>query len=238
MKKTVLIFALILCLTGCANRKNGAWADGLGSQESIGEASGGADPADTQTAASAATDSDATAAPSSDAGSGSPSSPDGENDGENDGNTDGENIPRPDPDEPISTGPESLGDPSFPDNVDRGPTGRKRIEYTVSRTGVRCIADVSQLPEELKGEGLDGEFFKEHDLLLVTATVGSGSARVDIAALNRSGNTVTVTMSYTFPEIGTTDMATWLLWCPLPKGLSECSFQLANPAMHSDLVDK
>lgn len=109
--------------------------------------------------------------------------------------------------------------------------GALRIPYTTGRCGVQYITDPSQLPDYPEFSGYDSDFFKEHALLLVTDTVGSGSTQISIDSIAVNGNTASVTLRRVLPgDVGTADMATWLLWAEVPAGL-DLTWETANPGL-------
>lgn len=55
------------------------------------------------------------------------------------------------------------------------------------------------------------EFFRQNDLLVLYLTEGSGSVRHRVSGLVISDATLTVEMERLVPEIGTCDMAAWLI---------------------------
>lgn len=103
-----------------------------------------------------------------------------------------------------------------------------RIPFAGSANSIRYITDASQLPDNEALKKYDDAFFREHALILVTETVGSGSVQVDIASIEIDGDTATVTLTHKLPgEIGTDDMAAWLLWAEVDAGL-ELNWVVAN----------
>ena len=109
--------------------------------------------------------------------------------------------------------------------------GAVRIPYLGTPNSVRYITDAAQLPDNAALQKYDEAYFREHALVLVTETVGSGSVQVGIASIDIDGDVATVTLFHKLPdEIGTSDMATWLLWAEVDTGLS-CNWVVANHAM-------
>ena len=115
---------------------------------------------------------------------------------------------------------------------------RKRIAYTVRQHGVTYISSGENLPgyEELSVYG--EAFFKEKALILVRETVTSGSARVSIRSICLDNNVGIVTLSHEAPKIGTSDMATWLIWAEVDRGMDGCRWVLENPALGSLLQER
>ena len=96
---------------------------------------------------------------------------------------------------------------------------------------IRCVTSPGGLPAQLAGKGYDEAFFAQYALLVVTDTVNSGSIQVNIHSVTRDGDTVTVTLSKEMPgDVGTADMATWLLWATVSKDLADCQWVLAGGA--------
>ena len=114
--------------------------------------------------------------------------------------------------------------------------GRMRLTYIGRRHSVSYADSPEKLPYELRTEEYGEKFFAERALLIVVETVNSGSVRIGIEAAVREDDTVTVTLSHEVPEYGTDDMATWMLWAEVERGLDGCEWRLANPALPSDLA--
>ncbi len=115
--------------------------------------------------------------------------------------------------------------------------GSKRITYTGNQNAIAYITSPDQLPtvsaEELKK--YDADFFRTKALVLIKETVGSGSTRISIQSIKQKDRTVCVTLLHESPEVGTADMATWLLWAEVDLGMEDCQWVLANPALKSAL---
>ena len=108
--------------------------------------------------------------------------------------------------------------------------GSLRISYTGNRSSVQYITDVSQLPNHAEFHSYDAAFFKDHALLLVTDTVGSGSTQISIDSVIVDGSTASITLRRTTQgDVGTADMASWFLWVTVPTGL-DFNWEVANPA--------
>ena len=108
--------------------------------------------------------------------------------------------------------------------------GKVRMEYQGNRSYVRYITCVEELPAEEALAAYDEAFFAEHALLLVVDTVTSGSIRVELGSIVLVGDTALVRLTRELPgEVGTDDMATWLLWAEVEKGL-DCSWELEGKA--------
>jgi len=113
--------------------------------------------------------------------------------------------------------------------------GKLRISYNGNRSSVQYITDPAQLPDHEVFSSYNAAFFENNALLLVTDTVGSGSTQISIDSVIIDGNTASVTLLRTMPaDVGTTDMATWLLWAEVPGGL-ELHWQVANPVFENSL---
>ena len=118
--------------------------------------------------------------------------------------------------------------------LDMANTGKLRIGYTDGRSSVQYITSADALPEYEALAKYDEEFFREHALVLVTETLGSGSIQVDISAITVLGNTATVHLSRYQPgDVGTADMATWLLWAEVDRDLPY-QWTVKNPAYPSN----
>lgn len=98
--------------------------------------------------------------------------------------------------------------------------GKTRITYTGSRSYVRYITSVDQLPDEAALKGYDEAYFETKALLIIVDTVSSGSMRLEIGNITLRGDTASVTLDRKMDgDVGTADMATWLLWAEVEKGL-------------------
>lgn len=108
--------------------------------------------------------------------------------------------------------------------------GKLRIPYTTKRSGVRYITDASQLPDNAVFDKYDDAFFQNKALLLVTETVSSGSMQITIDSVSVNGSSAAVHLSRSMPgDVGTADMATWLLWVEVDAGL-DLDWHVANPS--------
>lgn len=118
--------------------------------------------------------------------------------------------------------------------VTMGQTGKLRIAYTGNRSGIRYITDPSQLPDYPELAGYDEAYFQERGLLLVTETVTSGSVNVQVQSIVVENGVAIVTLDHKLPTgLGTTDMATWLLWVEVDAGL-DLTWVLSDPALKPD----
>lgn len=98
--------------------------------------------------------------------------------------------------------------------------GKVRLSYIGNRSYVRYITSVEELPAEEALKGYDESFFETGALLIVVETVSSGSVRLEIGSITLDGDTATVTLSRSMPgDVGTADMATWLLWAEVSREL-------------------
>lgn len=99
--------------------------------------------------------------------------------------------------------------------------GKIRIDYTGDRRYVHYITSVDELPAEEGLEHYDEAFFEEYALVIVVETVGSGSLQLEIGSISVTGDTASVCLERTMPgDVGTTDMATWMLWAEVEKDLN------------------
>lgn len=115
----------------------------------------------------------------------------------------------------ISTIPVEGGDGIVLENP-----GKVRLPYTGNRSYVKYITSVEELPEEEALQGYDEAFFETKALILVVETVSSGSVRLEIDRVTCQGDTATVTLSRSMSgDVGTADMATWLLWAEVSREL-------------------
>lgn len=63
----------------------------------------------------------------------------------------------------------------------------------------------------------DADFFAKNRLVVLYVSAGSGSTRFAIDSMSLHADRMTVTVSATSPEIGTADMAAWLLFGEVSK---------------------
>ena len=123
-------------------------------------------------------------------------------------------------------------DPPEGTTMEMSATGAQRIEYRQNASSVRYITRVADLPAY---EALDGyrseEYFETKALLVVVDTVTSGSVKVSIDSVGNGTVTLAKEMS---GDVGTTDMATWLLWAEVDQGLTE-NWTVTNPGVQNNL---
>ena len=116
--------------------------------------------------------------------------------------------------------------------METSATGAQRIEYRQNASSVRYITRVADLPAY---EALDGyrseEYFETKALLVVVDTVTSGSVKVSIDSVGNGTVTLAKEMS---GDVGTADMATWLLWAEVDQGLTE-NWTVTNPGVQNNL---
>lgn len=105
-------------------------------------------------------------------------------------------------------------------------TGCVRVAYS-NISSVRYITSADQLPDHEALAAYDDAYFAEKALIVVYETVGSGSVKVGIESIDNG----VVTLSHDLPgDVGTADMATWLLWAEVDAGL-DYTWSVANPAV-------
>lgn len=98
--------------------------------------------------------------------------------------------------------------------------GKLRLAYTGPRSYVKYITSLADLPGEEALQGYDEAFFENHALLIVVETLNSGSVQVEFDSVKVTGDTATVSLKRTMSgDVGTSDMATWLLWAEVEKNL-------------------
>lgn len=115
-----------------------------------------------------------------------------------------------------------------------GKTGKLRIPYTINLSNAKYITSVDMLPDEECFAAYDEAYFRENALLIVTETVKSGSVDVKIESVKVDDNTASVKLTHTGAGgIGTGDMAVWLLWAEVEKGL-EYDWVVENPSIESN----
>ena len=106
--------------------------------------------------------------------------------------------------------------------------GKLRLEYTGSRSSLTYVNSVDQLPDYAELAEYDAAFFEKHALLLVVDTESSGSIQVGFASIDPSTGTVTLSREMN-GDVGTMDMATWLLWAVIDRDDS-VTWSLENPS--------
>ncbi len=118
----------------------------------------------------------------------------------------------------FATGP-AIG-PQVGENLPFTYVGKARIQYEGDRNFVLYVTSVEQLPKEGDWEGYDEAYFETKALLIVVDTLASGSVQVDLESVTVDEGIATVTLKRTLAgEVGTADMATWMLWAEVEKGL-------------------
>ena len=106
--------------------------------------------------------------------------------------------------------------------------GKVRLKYEGNRSYIRYVTSVEQLPKEGSWNGYDAAYFQTKALLIVVETLSSGTVQVDLESILVDGNTASINIKRTMAgEVGTTDMATWMLWAEVEKGL-EYEWTLLN----------
>lgn len=98
--------------------------------------------------------------------------------------------------------------------------GKVRIQYTGPRSSVQYITSAEQLPDEEWFADYGEEFFRNRALLIIVETVNSGSVQLEVESIRVNGGTASVSVKRTMSgDVGTSDMATWMLWVELDQGL-------------------
>lgn len=135
-------------------------------------------------------------------------------------------IVEPDFTVPRVTQPTAGGEP-----VTVGESGCVRVDYTTNISNVRYITSADQLPDNEALAGYDEAYFETGALVIVMESVSSGSVKVSIESVEAGVVTLGHEMS---GDVGTTDMATWLLWAEVEQGL-DYEWSVANPALPSNV---
>ena len=113
------------------------------------------------------------------------------------------------------------------ESISFGETGCVRVTYNSNTSSVRYITSVEQLPDHEALAAYDEAYFAEKALIVVYETVSSGSVKVGIESIENG----VVTLFHDLPgDVGTADMATWLLWAEVDAGL-DYEWTVANPAV-------
>ena len=106
--------------------------------------------------------------------------------------------------------------------------GCQRVEYQGNRSFVRYVTSAEDLPGEEALGKYDAEFFRTQALVIVYETVSSGSVKLELEKIAVDGDVASVFIRRTMSgEVGTSDMATWLLWAEVEKDLVY-SWEIAN----------
>lgn len=111
--------------------------------------------------------------------------------------------------------------------------GIARITYDYNRSQSKVLSNIQDLSPYNKINGLakyDEEYFNTSSLLLIIQTTNSGSIGVSVEAIGAIDKVLKIKLEYTVPEIGTADMATWLIWVELDKDYDEFIGEIINPA--------
>ena len=111
-----------------------------------------------------------------------------------------------------------------------GETGLVRVAYNGNISSVRYITSVDKLPVNDALSAYDEAYFETRALVVVLESVSSGSVKVGIDSIENG----VVTLSHELAgDVGTADMATWLLWAEVEQGL-DFEWSVANPALQSN----
>lgn len=125
-------------------------------------------------------------------------------------------------------------------SLDFANADNARITYTTNQNSVLYITSEEELSayDVAALDAYDEAFFREKALVLVKETTSSGSAKVGMQSIVMDGSTISVTLSYETSKIGTADMATWLVWAEVDKGLEDYQWTVSNPALDSQSEKK
>ena len=120
-----------------------------------------------------------------------------------------------------------------------GQVDRLRLTYNGNVSSALYVTSAAQLPDYPELSAYDDAFFKDHALVLVQESVSSGSVEVGIESVSlKADHTAVVALTHQGPgegQVGTADMATWLLWTEVDTGLEDYQWTVANPALESQL---
>lgn len=120
-----------------------------------------------------------------------------------------------------------------------GQVDRLRLTYNGNVSSALYVTSAAQLPDYPELSAYDDAFFKDHALVLVQESVSSGSVEVGIESVSlKADHAAVVTLTHQGPgegQVGTADMATWLLWTEVDTGLEDYQWTVANPALESQL---
>jgi len=85
-------------------------------------------------------------------------------------------------------------------------------------------ASINELDEDLvwrlTGEQYNDAFFAEHFLVLITVSEPSGSNRHELTSITDDNGVLSIHIDRLLPEIGTADMAGWLIVIELSNNYS------------------
>ena len=123
-------------------------------------------------------------------------------------------------------------------NVEIGETGRIRLDYTGNRDSVQYVTEASAVQAYAELAGYDAAYFENRALLLVIVTETSGSVQTEIASIQVTENMASVYVRRSMEgDVGTADMATWLLWAEVETGL-DYQWSLGNAIATEDNVSR
>ena len=106
--------------------------------------------------------------------------------------------------------------------------GKVKIPYDGKPGYVRYITSPDQLPDHEDLAAFDEVFFRTHAMVLVVETVNSGSIQLEIESIVLENGVATVNLARELKgEVGTSDMATWMIWAVVPAGL-DCQWALGG----------
>ncbi len=88
-----------------------------------------------------------------------------------------------------------------------------------------------RLPEEVAADYSE-DFFQNKELLIFTLTEGSGSVRHTLTGVETDGTTIYLDVTRQVPEIGTTDMASWLAVVEVEKTEAIAACTAARVRLH------
>lgn len=115
---------------------------------------------------------------------------------------------------------------------------KTKLTYDLNRSEATIIQNVSDL-NAYKNIGAfdkyDAAFFENSSLLLITQTTRSGSIGVSVDSISTDGQTLKIKLAYDVPDIGTADMATWLIWVEIDNAYNGYTCEIINPAVKSGL---
>lgn len=125
--------------------------------------------------------------------------------------------------------PDEGKDPGFSGEIAFGPLGKIRIAYTGDISRVQYITSVGELPSGEDFSEFDEEFFGKKALLLVTETASSGSTEISIESIEAENGNAKVRLKKETGEAGTCDMATWMIFAEVEKGLGGFIWEIEDP---------
>ena len=136
--------------------------------------------------------------------------------------------------------PQTSPDPVLPGDVSPVNVTYNRIDWWSDMDGTAKVKSADELREfyemleaafsnEMEkdlvnlftGGQYNDDFFKENFLVLITASENSGSNRLELASIKDENKVLQINIDRILPEVGTADMAGWLIVIELGNDYSQ-----------------